>query len=72
MKHELAINKMFELLYEPWMNEEDKAYIKTEVLKQLKVTMEQLDEELEIGVKNGYPIEFQLELIRRILKKETL
>lgn len=69
MKHEDAINKIFDCLYEPRMTDEDKSFIKEEMFKRLGVTIEQLDEELETGVQNGYPVEFQLELIRRILKR---
>lgn len=69
MKHEEIINQTFEMMYHPSMTEEDKVVVRTEVLKKLGATLEQLDEEIETGVKNGYPAKLQLELIRRILTK---
>ncbi len=70
MKHEISINQIFEMLYESWMNQEDKDYVKTELLKNMGVTMEQLDEDLETGVKNGFSVEVQLELIRKFISKK--
>lgn len=71
MKHEATINKVFDLMYESWMSEEDKAFIREEMLKRLGCTVEKLDEEIEAGVQNGYKPEFQLELMRRLFKKES-
>lgn len=70
MKHEAAINRIFESFYEPWMSEEDKAYIREEMIRRTGISLEQFDKDLETGVKNGYPIEFQLELVRRIFEKK--
>lgn len=58
------------MLYEPWMSQEDKDYVKSEFLKSMGVTMEQLDEDLETGVKNGFSVEIQLELIRKFIAKK--
>jgi hypothetical protein len=70
MKHEASLNQIFEMLYEPWMSQEDKDYVKSELLKSMGVTMEQLDEDLETGVKNGFSVEVQLELIRKFIAKK--
>lgn len=70
MKHEASLNQIFEMLYEPWMSQEDKDYVKSEFLKSMGVTMEQLDEDLETGVKNGFSVEIQLELIRKFIAKK--
>ena len=66
MKHEATINKIFEVMYKPGMTDEDKAFVKSELLKRMGYTIEQIDEDIEIGVKNGYPPEFQVEIMRRI------
>ena len=29
--------------------------------------MEQLDEDIEVGVQNGYSVEFQIELVKRLI-----
>ena len=70
MKHEASINQIFELLYEPWMSDDDKAYVKTQLLESMGATMEKLDEELEIGVKNGFTVEVQLHLIKQFVAKK--
>lgn len=70
MKHEAALNQMFEMLYERWMSQEDKDFVKSELLKSMGVTMEQLDEDLETGVKNGFSVEIQLELIQKFITKK--
>jgi hypothetical protein len=70
MKHEASLNQIFEMLYEPWMSQDDKDYVKSELLKSMGVTMEQLDEDLETGVKNGFSVEIQLELIRKFIGKK--
>jgi len=68
MKHESTIDKIFELMYTPGMSDEDKKFVKNEVLKRLGYTLEKLDEDIETGVKNGYPPQFQVEILRRIIE----
>ena len=70
MKHRESIEKIFSFLYEPWMNEEDREFVKNELLKSMGVTMEQLGEDLETGIKNGFPADVQVELVRRFIQKK--
>jgi hypothetical protein len=49
------------------MNDEDREDMNRELLRASGKTMEQLNEDFDTGIKNGYSIEQQMEIIRRIL-----
>ncbi len=59
-----AKNLIKELLFEPWMSKEDWE----EIEKEVPLHYDKLASDLEIGVKNGYSIETQKELIKQIIK----
>lgn len=61
MKHRQLIERMVTELYEPWMDDSDKKYLSSELLRQFGT---ELDGEIEIGIANGYTIE-QLEALAR-------
>lgn len=68
MKYEREIYKMFEdSLRDSWMDDADWA----EVMKLMKMRFdpEQMDKDIDTGIKNGYSLESQLELCRDILRK---
>lgn len=64
MKYEATINEMFSIYHESWMNAQDKVDLNREILRLTGKTMEQLDEDIEIGVRNGYPPETQILMAR--------
>lgn len=64
-KYEKQINELFELLHEDWMTDKDKIELQYETLKSIGKTMEDLSAEIEVGVKNGFSPEVQMDLIRR-------
>lgn len=68
LKYEHAISALFEPLYEGWMTEEDREEARKLFLQKLGRTMEELDNEVAIGVQNGYSVETQLQLLHRILR----
>jgi len=67
IKHQNTINDFFDFLHEDWMNEKDKREFNNEVLKAMGKNLNQLDEEIEVGVKNGYSPERQMAIIREFI-----
>lgn len=49
------------------MDEEDYNEVITETFKKLGTNKEKLSSDIEIGVKNGYSIETQFALVKRVL-----
>lgn len=58
LKYQKEIDQMWELLYEDWMTELDKTNYKNEIYKRTGKSDEILNEEFEVGVQNGYSVEF--------------
>ncbi len=68
MKHEKEINQILrDLIYEDWMSDDDYNIAISQIFEALGIDMEKLNNDLEIGLKNGYSIEDQFKLIRRVL-----
>jgi len=70
LKYENEINDLLSTLHAEWMDEEDKVEFNEELFKQLGLTREQFNSDLEIGVINGYPVEVQIELSRNIFQNK--
>ena len=68
MKYEKEIDQFLrDIIFEDWMNEDDYNEVITEVFKQLGTNKEKLNDDIEIGIKNGYSIETQFTLVKRVL-----
>ncbi len=68
MKYEKEIDQFLrDIIYEDWMNEEDYNEVINETFKLLGTNKEKLNDDIEIGIKNGYSIETQFALVKRIL-----
>lgn len=69
MKHETEIDNLLkELLYdESWMDDEDYKEVIDLTFKAMGITKQKLSDDIEIGIKNGYTIEQQIDLLKRIL-----
>lgn len=68
IKYEKEIDKMLkDLLFENWMDEEDFQEILKLTFEKLGITKRKLSDDIEIGVKNGYSVEYQTELFKRIV-----
>ena len=68
MKYEKEIDDFLrEIIYESWMSEEDYNEVISETFKQLETNREKLSNDIEIGIKNGYSIETQFALVKRVL-----
>ena len=68
MKYQAEINKMFEdALRDPWDDDETWDEIKAEM--EAKFNFEQMEKDIDTGIKNGYSLEYQLNLCKDILLK---
>lgn len=70
MKYEPEIMKLLEDSFrDEWMNDEDWAEFLRIFLA--KMSLQELEETIEIGVRNGYSLEFQLRLIHDLIKSDA-
>ena len=69
MKHEIEIDKLLkELLYDKsWMNEEDYKEVIYLTFKTMGITKQKLSDDIEIGIKNGYTVRQQIDLLKQVL-----
>lgn len=56
-----------ELFYESWMDENDWLMFLEELETQTGVSVQSLSTDLQVGLRNGYSIEKQFELVRTVL-----
>ena len=69
MKYEKEIDQFLrDVIYEDWMNEEEYQEVLVEAMEQLGLSKETINDNLEIGVLNGYPVQMQLELALKYCK----
>lgn len=65
IKYKSEIDKIFEDCFkEDWMAEDDWS----EFLTLLNIDYKKMGDEIEIGIKNGYSLDNQLLIIRKMLK----
>ena len=69
MKHQTEIDKLLkELIYDgSWMDDEDYEEVIELTFKTMGITKQKLSDDIEIGIKNGYNVEQQIELLKRVL-----
>lgn len=69
MKHESEIDNLLkELLYdESWMDDEDYKEVIDLTFKTMGITKQKLSDDIEIGIKNGYTVKQQIDLLKRVL-----
>lgn len=69
MKHETEIDNLLkELLYdESWMDDEDYKEAIDIAFKTMGITKQKLSDDIEIGIKNGYTVKKQIDLLKRVL-----
>lgn len=69
MKYEKEIDQFLrDVIYEDWMNEEEYQEVLVEAMEQLGLSKKIINDNLEIGVLNGYPVQMQLELALKYCK----
>ena len=70
MKYETEIDNLLkDILYdESWMNDEDYQKVIDLTFKEMGITKQKLSDDIEIGVKNGYTVEQQIDILKQVLK----
>ena len=69
MKYETEINEILDAVIpkESWMTDEEHKDIIEETFNQMGVTKQKLSDDIEVGVKNGYTVKQQIDLLKRVL-----
>ena len=69
MKYEAEINEILNTVLpkESWMTEEEHQEIIEETFKKMGIDKQKLSDDIEIGVKNGYTVKQQIDLLKRVL-----
>lgn len=69
MKYENEINEIINTVFskESWMTDKEHQEIIEETFKQMGINKQKLSDDIEIGIKNGYTIEQQIDLLKRVL-----
>ena len=69
MKYETEINEILNtaLPKESWMTDEEHKEIIEETFKQMDINKQKLSDDIEVGVKNGYTVKQQIDLLKRVL-----
>ena len=69
MKHETEIDRLLkELLYdESWMDDQDYKEVIDLTFRTMGITKQKLSDDIEIGIKNGYTVKQQIDLLKRVL-----
>lgn len=69
IKHETEIDNLLkELLYDKsWMDNEDYKKVINLTFKNMGITKQKLSDDIEVGIKNGYTVKQQIDLLKRVL-----
>ena len=69
MKYETEINEIINtaLAKESWMTHEEHQEIIEETFKQMGINKQKLSDDIETGVKNGYTVKQQIELLKQVI-----
>ena len=69
MKYETEINEILNVVIpkESWMTDEEHKDIIEETFNQMGITKQKLSDDIEVGVKNGYTVKQQIDLLKRVL-----
>jgi len=70
MKYEKEIDQLlFDIIYEDWMSKDDYDYIINDVLNEQGISKQSLSNYIETGIKNGFTLETQFDIIKKIIKE---
>mgnify|MGYP000733483501 CR=1 FL=1 len=67
MKYEKEIKRIFSDFHENWMSEQERAEFDATMMSKYGET---ISKALQDGVNKGYPLEYQMAIVHRVLKKE--
>lgn len=69
MKYEKEIDNLLrEMFYEKWMSDKEYEDMISEIFKMANISKDKLDSDIEIGINNGYNLETQFDVWRKIFK----
>jgi hypothetical protein len=69
MKYEKEVKQLFrDAFYESWMDDEDWVEFEAEVFKAIDSSYEKMSKDIEVGVSNGYSVEFQIKLVKDLFR----
>ncbi len=71
LKHGEMLREVFALMVEDWMTEEEVTEFINLTISETGKTLEGMDNDIEIGVANGYSPEVQLEIIKSLHAKHN-
>tara|TARA_R110000868_G_scaffold119513_5_gene317265 strand:+ start:7224 stop:7436 length:213 start_codon:yes stop_codon:yes gene_type:complete len=67
MIKEAVENILKEALVESWMDDDDWKEFLKQIETQLQISVESLVADIEVGISNGYTLEYQLDVARKML-----
>lgn len=67
LKYQAQIDEFFAVLREDWMSDEDFTNFKIELKKKMNLSEQEINDNLEKGVQDGYSVELQMNLAKFIL-----
>ena len=70
LKHRDAIVQFFNMLFGNHISQQQKVEIVMKILDHTGITIKDMDDSLEKGLQKGFPIEYQLEAIRRVIESK--
>ena len=70
MKYETEISEILKMAIskESWMTSDEHKEAIDETFRQTGITKQQISDEIKTGIKNGYTVEQQIDLLKRALK----
>lgn len=70
MKYEKEIDQfLIDIIYEDWMSKDDYDSIIYDMFNEHGITKESLSNDIEAGIKNGFTLETQFNVIKKIIKE---
>ena len=71
MKYEDEINEILNTFIpkKSWMTDEDHKEVIEETFKRTGMSKQQLSDDIEVGIKNGYSIKEQVDLLKQVFKQ---
>jgi len=70
IKYEKEIKELFSILREEWMCDEEWEKVLNEIFNTSRYSIEEISQQIEVGVKNGYPVGYQLMLCKMLIADE--
>lgn len=73
MKYKKEVEELLkELFHESWMDEDDWVEFLNQTQRIGTISIEGISDALETGVKNGYSIERQIQILKQVLKENNI